>query len=158
MSINKGISIKGHSCKIRHVNDRDISEVYNIELKSFKYPYPLHLFIIYLKLFPELFLVVECENRVVGYGIAVIEPGKTGHIVSIAIDPKYRGLGLGKALMKELEGKLKTYGAMKVKLEVSVNNNIAINLYKSLGYKITKRMSRYYPDGSDAYVMIKNLT
>ncbi len=145
-------------CKMREVNDRDIGYVYDIELKSFKYPYPIYLFIMYLKLFPELFIVIECEGKVVGYGIAIIEPGRVGHIISIAIDPKYRGLGLGKALMKELERRLRSYGVNTVKLEVSVNNHIAINLYKSLGYKVVKRISGYYPDGSDAYLMTKNLT
>jgi len=145
-------------CKIREVTDNDISKVYDIELKSFKYPYPLYLFIMYLKLFPKLFIVVECEGEIVGYGIAIVESGKMGHIISIAIDPRYRGLGLGKALMKELERRLRSYGVNTVKLEVSVNNHVAINLYKSLGYKVVRRISRYYPDGSDAYLMTKNLT
>ncbi len=109
------------------------------------------------KLYPNLFLVAECCGRVVGYAVGIIEGNNEGHIVSIAVDPEFRGLGIGKALMRELERRFSDYGVSLIKLEVSVKNQVAIKLYKSLGYKIVSRASNYYPDGSDAYLMLKIL-
>ena len=40
-------------------------------------------------------------------------------------------------------------------LNVDVNNTPAINLYKSLGFKIKKTLLKYYEHGEDAYYMIK---
>ncbi len=131
--------------------------MYGIEVKSFPYPYPYHLFIMFLKLFPKLFLVAECCGQVVGYVVGIIERGNEGHVVSLAVDPKYRGLGIGKSLMIELERRFREFNVSVVKLEVSVRNGVAINLYKSLGYVIAGRAPNYYPDGSDAYLMLKVL-
>lgn len=55
------------------------------------------------------------------------------YIGEIYIDKKYRGKGIGTALIKsEIEGH------DKIKLQVSQSNKHAIKLYKSLGFKITE--------------------
>ena len=145
------------NCRVRNVKESDLSSIYLIELKSFKYPYPLQLFVFYYKLSPETFIVVECSSNVVGYAIGLIE-GDVGHIISLAVDPKFRGRGLGKLLLRELEKRLVSAGAKVFKLEVSVNNLIALRMYTSLGYRVVNLIRNYYPDGSDAYLMIKEAT
>ncbi len=109
------------------------------------------------KLYPDLFLVAECCGRVIGYAVGIVEGNNEGHVVSIAVDPEFRGLGIGKALMRELERRFLGYDVSLIKLEVSVKNQVAINLYKSLGFKVVSRAPNYYPDGSDAYLMLKIL-
>ncbi len=144
-------------CRIRNASIEDINKVYEVEISSFPYPYPIHLFYAFLKLDPELFIVLECDGEVVGYAVAINEGKGYGHIISIAIKPSYRGKGFGKMLMIELERRLRELGVKYIRLEVSVNNNVAIKLYTSLGYKIKKIIRRYYPDGSDAYLMVKEI-
>jgi ribosomal protein S18 acetylase RimI-like enzyme len=44
-----------------------------------------------------------------------------------------------------------------VRLEVRTSNVAAQKLYLNLGYKIVRRMSRYYTSGDDGFLMVKNL-
>ena len=49
-------------------------------------------------------------------------------------------------------------GYPKNDLQVTVTNEIAINLYQKLGFKITEKLENYYnyakPPDNDAYLMI----
>ncbi|MDW8011156.1 MAG: GNAT family N-acetyltransferase, partial [Sulfolobales archaeon] len=123
-------------CSIRDFKPEDLQRVCEIELSSFSHPYPCQLFLVYHYLFPSLFLVAECGSRVVGYVVGVVENGDKGHLTSIAVDREYRGRGLGKSLIREFEVRIKSSGVFRVYLEVSVRNEVAISLYKKLGYRV----------------------
>ena len=77
-------------------------------------------------------------------------------IISILIDKKFREVGLGKSLLGRL---LKTAFKKKIQnifLEVSVENQIAINLYKKFNFiKVGKRKNYYFQNGKyiDANIM-----
>ncbi len=144
-------------CSIREFRVEDLERVCEIELRSFRDPYPCQLFIVYHYLAPGLFLVVECGGRVVGYSVGVVEGGKRGHLLSIAVDEAYRGRGLGRALVAEFESRVKAAGASSVVLEVSVKNEAAISLYRKLNYRVIGLLPKYYPSGEDAYLMLKEL-
>jgi ribosomal-protein-alanine N-acetyltransferase len=49
------------------------------------------------------------------------------------------------------------YNAKQCYLEVRVTNTPAVNLYKKLGFPVTRTIKGYYADGEDAYVMTKKL-
>ncbi|MEM3360467.1 MAG: ribosomal protein S18-alanine N-acetyltransferase [Candidatus Bathyarchaeia archaeon] len=117
--------------------------------------------------FPETFIVAEVNGEVVGYVMCRIEIGlsnfgfsgfiKKGHIVSIAVMPEHRQKGIGHALVsKAMEG-MRLYNAKQAFLEVRVSNTPAINLYKKLGFKVTRTINGYYSDGEDAYLMSREL-
>jgi len=144
-------------CSVRHAEISDLREIYFVEINSFPYPYSLEYFITFLTLYPNYFLVVTCSNRVVGYVVGALNSDGSGHVISLAVDPKYRRRGLGALLLRSLERKFKESGIFRVFLEVSEWNKVAINLYKKLSYKVIGIRSHYYPDGSDAYVMFKEL-
>ncbi|MCX8184555.1 MAG: ribosomal protein S18-alanine N-acetyltransferase [Sulfolobales archaeon] len=144
-------------CSTREFKPEDLRRVCEIELRSFSHPYPCQLFLVYYYLFPKLFLVAECDNLVVGYAVGVVENGDKGHLASIAVDENYRGRGLGRALIEEFEARIKTLGVFKVYLEVSIRNEVAISLYRKLGYSVVGLLRKYYPDGEDAYLMLKEL-
>lgn len=143
---------------VREVRHDDMKHVVDIERKSFKYPYTVLTFITLMNLYPNYFLVCEYCGRVVGYVSAAVGKDGYGHIISIAVDPEFRGRGIGKLLMGNVESRLYGDGINKFKLEVAVSNQIAVKMYSSLGYKVSKVLSRYYPDGEDAYLMIKDLS
>jgi len=148
---------EGGQCRIREFAPEDLEAVCKIEVESFPYPYPCKLFLAYQALFPEFFLVAECEGSVVGYALAVVERGGRAHVVSIAVTPGCRRRGLGRALMLSLEERFRRFGLSEVVLEVAVGNTAALSLYRSLGYSVVARIPRYYPDGEDAYLMSKKL-
>jgi len=112
---------------------------------------------------PDAFLVAEVNGKVVGYIMCRLEHGlsetrrfslvKKGHIVSVAVLPEYRRAGMGNALVTETLRALSKHKAEECFLEVRVTNESAINLYKKLGFSIIRKVSHYYFDGADAYVM-----
>ncbi|HDI02291.1 MAG TPA: ribosomal-protein-alanine N-acetyltransferase [Ignisphaera sp.] len=143
---------------IREARDSDIDAVAELERMCFKDPYPRELLLMLRSLYPELFLVIEIDNKIVGYVSALVRTERIGHIVSICIHPDHRRRGLGTLLMKNVEERLKKiFGLCKIRLEVRVSNYAAINMYRKLGYTIATILYNYYPDGEDAYLMIKNV-
>jgi ribosomal-protein-alanine N-acetyltransferase len=81
-----------------------------------------------------------------------------GHVMNIAMHPDYRGLGLGRYIFNIGLDYLKGLGAMRVELEVRINNDSAMRLYESEGFKTIKLIKGYYQNGDDAYLMGKNLS
>ena len=148
----------GEDLNIRQARRSDLRDVYLIEVNSFPYPYPIETFLTFLILYPRYFLVAESSGSVVGYVIGSIDSDGSGHIISLAVHPAYRGRGIGRKLLLTLEGIMRNNGIHRIKLEVSVNNRPALSLYKSIGYKVVGLKRNYYPDGSDAYVMVKELS
>ncbi len=132
----------------------DLPEISRIEVKSFKEKYPRGIFMMFLENNPDTFLVAEYNGRVIGYVMAYLRPDLEGHIMSIAVDPEYRGNGIGKALMLEVMERLVKKGAQYIGLEVRVSNEKAIKLYEKLGFRKVKRIIGYYADGEDAYYMM----
>jgi len=96
-------------------------------------------------------------NEVVGYiGLWCSFP--EAHIVSIAVDPDYQGKGIGNKLLQQALAWLVNSGFKHVFLEVRVDNEVAINLYDKHGFEKVSVRKNYYQDGSDAFVMVKDLT
>ncbi len=52
---------------------------------------------------------------------------------------------------------LTNYGSSEAFCEVRVTNEPALALYKKVGFSIRKRISRYYYDGEDAFLMARPL-
>ncbi len=143
---------------IRRASQSDLTTIFELEKKCFNDPYPMELLIMLQSLYPELFLVAECNNVIVGYVASVIRTDGFGHIVSLCVDPEYRRRGIGKQLMTKVEELMKKlFNVCLYRLEVRVSNFIAIMLYESIGYRIQARIPRYYSNGEDAYLMIKDV-
>ncbi len=100
-----------------------------------------------------LYLVALFQDRVVGYGGIWIVLDE-GHITNVAVHPKLRGYGVGRALMAELISRAAMQGADKLTLEVRMSNLAARNLYASLGFVGKGVRRRYYSDNNeDALIM-----
>ncbi len=145
---------------IRQAEVHDLKQVYEIETKSFREnAYPFNIFLFYFTISKDLFLVADYLGRVVGYVIGLVEykdGKKLGHIISLAVDPLYRGIGIGRKLMESIERLFAEKKVDLVYLEVNVNNLPAINLYKKLGYTIAGLIPKYY-GREDAYIMVKKI-
>ena len=77
-----------------------------------------------------------------------------GWIATIAVDPRYRRRGIGRALLHVCEAKL---GVPRSRLTVRISNDTAISMYKKDGYTTTDIWNHYYNDGEDGMVMEKVL-
>jgi ribosomal protein S18 acetylase RimI-like enzyme len=84
-------------------------------------------------------IFLKKNDDYIGYGqFIIIDNIPT--IVNIGILDKFRGRGYGKILMQHLMKILNDNGFKETELKVSSDNFAALNLYKSLGFKIKKEM------------------
>lgn len=148
---------------IRDAKPEDLTEIAVIERLSFKDPYDYSL-LAWLYTAPGYFFIVaEVDGRVVGYVIyrlercGVLSRGFQGHIVSIAVHPKWRRRRIGEMLMREAIKRCAQLGCKRVVLEVRVSNVPAIKLYEKLGFRREKLIKRYYSDGEDAWFYVLDL-
>ncbi|OFI07764.1 mycothiol acetyltransferase [Clostridium acetireducens DSM 10703] len=80
-------------------------------------------------------ILVKKKDTYIGYGQIIIQ-NNIPIIVNVGILNSYRGKGYGEELLKYLINILKIEGFKKAYINVDMNNTIALNLYKKLGFKI----------------------
>jgi [ribosomal protein S18]-alanine N-acetyltransferase len=81
-------------------------------------------------------------------------------ILTLAVAPAARRTGLGRVLMQAAMNEAAAAGAQGMSLEVAVDNEPALALYRGLGFTEISRRRRYYqrPDGEmDALVLARRL-
>ncbi len=84
---------------------------------------------------PDLFLVAEEDGRIIGAVMGGYD-GRRGMVYHLAVEPGHRRLGTGRALMAELERRLKSKGCLKSYLLVTRDNPEALAVYSRLGWEI----------------------
>ncbi|MBE0669555.1 MAG: GNAT family N-acetyltransferase [Anaerolineales bacterium] len=83
---------------------------------------------------PDLFLIAESENQIVGTIIGAFD-GRRGIIYHLAVHKNYRGRGIGGQLLAEVEKRLQAKGCLKCLLHVLEGNTEAMEFYKSRGWQ-----------------------
>ena len=78
--------------------------------------------------------VFEREGRVLGTLRAQLDEDRAG-VYGFAVDPLWRGRGIGRDALRRTCRALRERGARTVGLEVAVENDRALNLYTSLGFE-----------------------
>ena len=87
-----------------------------------------------LKVQRELFLVAELEGTVVGVVMAGYE-GHRGWVNYLAVYIGQRRRGIGSALMRDAERRLRLLGCPKINLQVRAENRDVQAFYAALGFK-----------------------
>jgi ribosomal-protein-alanine N-acetyltransferase len=139
---------------IREFKRPDVKRVMEIEFSSFEDPYPSHILVDIFNLGAG-FLVAQQDNIVVGYIIFWIRFEDEGHIISLAVDARYRRRGIASKLLKSTTEIFSRYTVKKLKLEVRSGNKAARKFYQNMGFVEKKVIDSYYDDGEDAVVMEK---
>ncbi|WP_409484976.1 ribosomal protein S18-alanine N-acetyltransferase [Arsenicicoccus dermatophilus] len=97
------------------------------------------------------------RGGVVGYA-GLDHGGDVADVMTIAVTPVARGLGLGRRLLHELVARATAGGASALLLEVRADNAPARALYESHGFETISVRRRYYqPGDGDALVMRRHL-
>lgn len=145
--------------QIREVRAGDLGALLELETISFEGDrLSRRSFIRWIKGENRVFLVLEVDGQVMGYGLVLLHKGtRLARLYSIALDPRTRGKGLGKALMLALEAEAVEEGRLFMRLEVSKQNLAATKLYERLGYSVFGELEGYYEDHSDALRMQKRI-
>ena len=137
---------------IREMNEKDLDEVYKIELSSFSDPWEISSFKEDLNRKNAKSLVIEVENKIVGYIIFWIISDEI-HILNIAVHRLYRKQKIATALLKYCFEFASLKSFKYCTLEVRENNLSAQKLYEKFGFKPLYKRKKYYSCGEDAVVM-----
>jgi len=80
--------------------------------------------------------------------------GRDAQVMTVATDPGHQGRGIGRRLLTTLLDHARAVGAESVLLEVRVDNDPALHLYESLGFRrLGRRRGYYQPENVDAWTM-----
>jgi [ribosomal protein S18]-alanine N-acetyltransferase len=99
----------------------------------------------------DLYYALLTDDTVIGYGmLRGWDEGFETPSLGIAVALKWRGIGIGNALMSLLHLAARFRGAKRIRLKVYKNNSAAIALYRSLGYEFPS-------DDGDQWIGFLNL-
>lgn len=82
-------------------------------------------------------------RKIIGFAVSRIGADEA-EILSVAVDPSYRGRGLSRTLLMTHLGHLAGRGVRTIFLEVDENNLPARRLYDRGGFVVVGRRERYY--------------
>jgi ribosomal-protein-alanine N-acetyltransferase len=158
---------------VRTVERGDLLEVFRIERLVFPQPWPFEAFERFLE--EPGFLVAECatdpdeersgsrewrdgDRAVAGYVVSDRTPNfghDVGHVKDLAVHPDYQRRGVGTLLLKHALATLEAQGVQATKLEVRADNEEALALYRRHGFEHRRTVPRYYADGTNALVLVR---
>lgn len=100
-------------------------------------------------------IVIKKSNKIIGY-LSFFIIYERIEIEYIYILDSHRRNGYAELLFEKLFSIAKNSNCINLTLEVDVENDKAINLYKKLGFEIASIRKNYYGK-NDGYLMIKEL-
>ena len=136
------------------MKEEHLDQVAEIEAVSFPAPWSRRSFADELSNNLACYIVVINDNyQVAGYGGMWLVFDEA-QITNVAVRPEMRGAGVGKTLMLCLINQAALSGCRNMYLEVRPSNQIARNMYESLGFVEIGYRKKYYADsGEDAIIM-----
>ena len=153
---------------IRKCTPNDLEGVIGVNERELPEDYPYFFYKNILDNFGDSFMIsLNSRNQIIGYIMWRVERAPSlnslrlinkGHLVSIAVDSKYRRKGIANALLVNSMPEIKKYNISEFVLEVRISNENAINLYKKFNFRIQSIKKNYYRDGENAYYMVKKIS
>lgn len=90
-----------------------------------------------------IYVACDARRRVFGF-IMLRLLGDEAELITIAVDPAWRGKGVGRALLHAALDDLRMTRARRLLLEVAADNPAALKLYRSEGFAEIGRRDGYY--------------
>jgi ribosomal protein S18 acetylase RimI-like enzyme len=84
---------------------------------------------------PDLFLVAENDGKIVGTVIGGFD-GRRGIIYHLAVEQAYRGGGIGRELMEEIERRLANKGCLRSYLLIKPEAAEVQDFYRDIGWQV----------------------
>jgi ribosomal protein S18 acetylase RimI-like enzyme len=88
------------------------------------------------------FIVVEEGSAIVGMGGFRPRPDGRAELLRVRVHPARRRLGMGRAIVGELEKRAQGAGLVGMHLDTATNQPEAVAFYQALGYREVGRESR----------------
>ena len=143
--------------EIQPANIRDLGALRRLENACFgKDAWPIFDLVAVLTWSDIIRLKAVEDGEMVGFVAGDPRPSQSaGWIATIGVDPNYQHRGIGRALLRACEDRMKFPLS---KLTVRMSNDRAISLYEQEGYRVVEIWKKYYNDGEDGLVMEKVLS
>jgi ribosomal-protein-alanine N-acetyltransferase len=135
---------------------RDAKDLARIHAQSFYRGWPATDFVTFLAdRNTPVYVACDARRRIAGFAL-IRTVADEAELLTIAVDPRWRGKGVGRALMDAVFADLMLSPARRMFLEVDEQNHAAIRLYEKLGFARISTRKGYYPrpDGSAATALV----
>ncbi len=92
-------------------------------------------------------------------GFAIVHPLNQGcvDLCAIAVEEDARGRGIGRALLAHVEETVVGAGMNEIRLHTAASNLSALELFLKCGFRLERRMPRFYRGVYDACALFKRL-
>jgi ribosomal-protein-alanine N-acetyltransferase len=140
--------------RVRWMMRRDMPEVQSIEESVFEFAWSEKDFIRCLRQLNCIGMVAELNDKVVGYMIYELHKHRL-HLLNFAVSPSCRRIGIGRAMIEKLIGKLSLERRNRIHLEVRETNLDAQLFFRSVGFRAESVVKDFWKDSNDdAYVFV----
>ena len=141
---------------IRALRPSDLDSIERIERRSYPTPWSRSMFAGELSKPSGICLGAFQGEDMLGY-LIVARYVDAWHVMNVAVDPDQRGRGVARRLLETLFERTAADAERGYTLEVRVSNDVAIRLYRDLGFVETGIRRGYYTDNrEDALIMWKD--
>ena len=138
---------------LRRLRTSDLDRIEELERESYPTPWSRSMFAGELAKPSGICLGAFQGADMLGY-LIVAKYVDAWHVMNVAVDLHYRGRGVARALLERLFELTMDDAERGYTLEVRVSNDVAVNLYSSLGFVETGVRRGYYTDNrEDALIM-----
>jgi ribosomal-protein-alanine N-acetyltransferase len=135
---------------------RDADELARIHAKGFYRGWPREELAAFIsEPTTPLYVACDAKRRIAGFAL-IRQASDEAELLTIAVDPKWRGKRVGQALLRAALDDLLLTPARRMFLEVDEQNAAAIRLYRGQGFATVGSRKGYYPrpDGSAATALV----
>ena len=133
-----------HGLHIEPGQPRDADTVAKLHAQGFYRGWPREEFESFLRERETPVLVAaDAKRRIAGFIILRLAADEV-ELITIAVDPRWRKKGIGRALVRAAFADLMMSPARRMFLEVAADNAGAIRLYQTEGFKEVGRREGYY--------------
>ncbi|MEO0317495.1 MAG: ribosomal-protein-alanine N-acetyltransferase [Pseudomonadota bacterium] len=134
----------------------DVDEVTRIENDAYPFPWTRGNFLDSLDSGYDAWVLRESGERLVGYFLLMPVVDEM-HLLNITVRPDVQGQGLGSRLMGKVRERAAAAGMASILLEVRPSNELALAVYRHIGFEQIGVRKNYYPAAAgsreDAIVM-----
>lgn len=144
--------------EVKAEDTRLIDEIVRIEVEAFGKNGGVNKWILKpLVRYGKVFVLMDGDEVVSIAEFMQKFDGKEAFLYGLCTAKEKRGRGYAKEIIKGFERHLKPMGIDKVSLTVDPDNDIAVGLYKRLGYTIGELQEDEYGAGIDRLYMYKKI-
>lgn len=134
----------------------DVPAIAAIESATFPSPWSEGTFYLEIQNDISTFKVLMAGGEVIGYYDLWICGGEA-HLLNVAVASPDRRRGYGRMMLEDAMEEARRARCERVVLEVRISNVAAISLYEEFGFEKVAQRPRYYADGENADIMVKEL-